>query len=255
MPALDTLLLAVALAAATGTPTSAPKRCTLITYRWVRPDSSGWAVLRMRADSTRIGRWPRDHTRARWRVVEGDTTTAGDTVVVDYHGQRADVMAASPGPASGLPAAARRVAFHEWDWRGCFPGVDTLPSRRLADGTVVVVPLSRGSVLVDGAEPVVFAIEGSLAGAYVPAELQAVQPRTWWWFGRRRPVLSAEEYVGFLEAMPTYRAWQADAERASRSLEAWGRKHPLLARREPARSLLAQMRHWLRTQREPSVSP
>lgn len=238
------LAAALLLAAPHREPSYAPARCQIIYMPWVRPDSGGHVVLRMRSDSVMAGRWPAAPGRAVAVALFEYPSLAADSVRRTYHAQRADVVSMDTAWARRrLPPGTATVALFHWmPGPGCGPAPDTASATRFPAGTVVVLATDGAAVRAEGGVPVLFEQHSSVVGAYVPAWLAPSQPRQWWRLGRRRPVLSADEYVGFLQAMPTWSTWNADPRSASQALERWAAAHPALATREPARSALAAMR-------------
>lgn len=238
------LAVALLLVAPVGEPSHAPARCQVIYMPWVRPDSGGHTVLRMRADSVVAGRWPADPGRAVAVALFAYPPLPADSVRRTYHAQRADIVSMDTAWARRrLPPRTTTVALFHWmPGPMCGPAPDTASATRFPAGTVVVLATDGAAVRAEGGDPVLFEQHSSVVGAYVPAWLAPSQPREWWRLGRRRPVLSADQYVGYLQAMPTWSAWNADPRGASQALEQWAAARPALADREPARSALAEMR-------------
>jgi hypothetical protein len=103
---------------------------------------------------------------------------------------------------------------------------------------------------------------------YTPWRGRGGEPFTEWvgWPGQRfnwwtrllyGPVLSIEQFAEFYTMMPTFCEWERNPRHASGGLEHWAREYPQLARRSPARQILAQMREelaWREREQEPASS-
>ena len=235
MAIVESALLALTL--------SVPSACTLISYRWVRPDSSGYVVVRVLADSVHVGDWPADPLAATYRILLDQPAFAPPSPTRPYFGQRATVLEMRPGLASGVDGTSRHVGLFHWgSGSRCGTQPDTASARLYLPGSIIVLTITRGSLEPGGEVPALHDVESSVAGRYSPSVLAEQQPRAWWRLGRRSQVLTVSEYLGFYAAMPTFSAWQANPLRSSAALDDWARVHPRLARREPARSLLREMR-------------